>query len=156
MCSSLQEPSASFPSVPALLASILSFLVTHVTCTACLTTSATATAGPCSAPGVVSASPLLLASSAPWLPLSSRYPDPPAPSPDRRTAPSAKGGSCEKTNLQPTKQQPTNRITAPCVHPSTHLHFLLVTDSFFFICVCLKMGVLMICYIENNRKKLKN
>lgn len=48
---SLQEPSASSPSVPALPASTLSFPVTRDICTACLTTLATAMAGPCFAPG---------------------------------------------------------------------------------------------------------
>lgn len=48
---SLQEPSASSPSVPALPASTSNFPVTRDTCTACLMTSATATAGPCFAPG---------------------------------------------------------------------------------------------------------
>ncbi len=121
-----QEPSASSPSVPALLASILSSLVTHGTCMACLTTLATAMVGPCSAPGEVLASRSLLASSALWLPLFSRYPDPPAPSPGKRTALSAKAGSREKTNW-------THRFTEKL----SPVHSSPVSPGYrFFLCVC--------------------
>lgn len=148
---SFQEPSASSPSVPALLASTLSFPVTHDTYTACLMTSAMATAGPCSAPGEVSASPSSPASSAPWLPPFSPYPDPPAPSLDRRMALSAK-----KNNWTPKLTTNTQKNSSM----SSSVHSSPVSPGYWFflkcMCVCLKMGVLMICNCENNRKKLKN
>lgn len=97
---SFQAPSASSPCAPVLPALILNFPVTHGTCTASLTTLATATAGLCSAPGVASASPLFLASSAPWLPPFSQSTDPPAPSPDRRMAPFAKRQSLAELDRQ--------------------------------------------------------
>ncbi|XP_032361278.1 transmembrane protein 178B isoform X1 [Etheostoma spectabile] len=125
----MEEPSASSLSALALPVSTSSCPATRGTCTACRTTSAMATAGPCSAPGEALASPLSLASSAPWPRPSSPYPAPPVPSPDRRTAPSA------KANRPPDRRSHRKKLF-PRLHPSTHLQSLLVTDFFLDLCVC--------------------
>lgn len=133
---SFQEPSASYPCVPVLLASTSSFPVTHGTCTACLMTLAMATDGPCSVHGEALASPSLLASFAPWLPPFSQYPGPPAPSPDRRTALSAKAYGHKKTDCK--HRWTTNKKTVPCRHLFTHLPSPVYN---LFSCVCVKKWV---------------
>lgn len=47
---------------------------------------------------------------------------------------------------EPTDWQQTGELFHCFIYP-------FITWLQFFICVCLKMGVLMICYFENNRKK---
>lgn len=147
-----QVPFASFPSAPVLLASTLSSPVTRRTCTACQTTLVMAMAGLCFAPGEALASPSFLASSAPWLLPFNQYPDPPAPSPDKRMALSAKPYGRKKTDwshtLTTNKQTKTKKTCDRFIYP-------LITWLQFSICV-LKIGVLMICYFENNRKKTRN
>lgn len=93
-----QEPSASSLYVLVSLASTSSSPVTHSTYMACPMTLVTAMAGQCSVPGVAWAWLSLLVSFVPWLHLSSPSLDPPAPSPDRRTGPSAKANQHDKTN----------------------------------------------------------
>lgn len=145
---SFQGPSASSPCVPALLALTLSCPVTRGTCTACRTTSATATAGPCFVPGEALDSPLLLVSFAPWLPLSSQYPDPPAPNPGKKTAPSAKAGNNKKTSGS--QQWTSNgKSSVPCAHLSNPLHSVLVPFGFYVF----TLGVSMTCYLTNTRSK---
>lgn len=127
-----QVPFASFPSAPVLLASTLSSPVTRRTCTACRMTSVTAMAGLCFAPGEALASPSFLASSAPWPPPFNQYPDPPAPSPDRRMAPSAKPYGCKKTDW--THRLTTNKQKKTC----DRFIYPLITWLQFSICVLKK------------------
>lgn len=135
----LQEPSVSSPSVPASLASTSSFPVTRGTCTACPMISATATAGPCSAPGEASASHLSLASSALSRPLFNQYRGLPVPNLDRRTAPCAKAGCVRQASWTHRQTDKTNKLfhVSMCQLIST-LSWLQI------LCVCLfKMGVLI-------------
>lgn len=128
-----QVPFASFPSAPVLLASTLSSPVTRRTCTACQTTLVMAMVGLCFAPGEALASPSFLAFSAPWLPPFNQYPDQPAPSPDRRMAPSAKPYGCKKTDWThrlTTNKQTKKKKLAWSLHLST---YYLVT--IFYLCV---------------------
>lgn len=126
---SFQEPSASSPCVPVLLASTLSFPVTHRICTTCLMILAMATAGLCSAHGEALVSPSLLASSALWHRLFSHYADLPAPSPDRRMALSVKACTCEKNDFLDDKKQ--TKKTFPCLHSFTYI----LVKFFLFLCV---------------------
>lgn len=128
-CFFFQVPFASFPSAPVLLASTLSSPVTRRTCTACRTTLVMVMAGLCFAPGEALASPSFLASSAPWLPPFNQYPDPPAPSPDRRMAPSAKPYGCKKTDW--THRLTTNKQKKLVIASSIHL---LPGYNFLFVC----------------------
>lgn len=125
---SFQVPSASSPCVPVLLASTLSFPVTHRIFTACLMILAMVTAGLCSAHGEALVSPSLLASFALWHHLFSHHADPTAPSQDRRMALSVKAWTYEKNYFLDEKKQA--KKTFPCLHWFTDI---LVT--FFYLCV---------------------
>lgn len=141
----LQEPSVSSPSVPASLASTSSFPVTRGTCTACPMISATATAGPCSAPGEASASHLSLASSALSRPLFNQYRGLPVPNLDRRTAPCAKAGCVRQASWTHRQTKQTSYSMFPCVSS-----YPLYPGYRFCVCVCLKW---VSWYLENTRKK---
>lgn len=117
----LQEPSASFHCARAWLESTLSCPATRGTCTDCPTTSATATAGPCSVRGGAWASLSSLASSALWPLLSNLSPGPTAPNLDLRM------GQCAKMNSEQ-------------IHTHTQMYM------YIYICLCMPIHAYICIY----------